>query len=648
MVRLLLGILISTSMTGAPLLGVRTSPSDIASRVSSPNLALYHDGWDSFYRIPFGAAPTASHVTLRLRSARSVTNASLSLVASNGFVKAYAMRLQKHDTTSDFWAVTVTMPSKPTNLSYYFRAKAGATVRWYGDNNSVGDSGAGRTYSKEANVLDYELTVYLKSFHAPAWMIKAIVYQIFPDRFYNGDPSNDPVSGTRYGYITVHFHKNWADLPDQPSCGCDFFGGDLQGVIDKLPYLHRLGVNVVYLNPIFLAPSNHKYDTSNFMEIDPEFGTLRTLQALIAGMRKLGMHLILDGVFEDTGSDSVYFNKYGNFPGAGAYQSKSSPYFPWYTFRNWPQEYSDWSGVDSLPLLRDTTAVEDFIFRKPNSVAQYWLRQGASGWRLDSANSLSDAYWRSFRTGIKAAFPNSVIIGEYWQNALPWLTGNEWDGVINYQFREPVLDFFAHGAGAQNPTHINATDFLATEMGLLAQYPRPAIASSMNIVDSHDTTRILTDLAGNTRALELVALCQMTWPGAPTVYYGDEAGLRGYSDPDDRRTFPWSHQNTSLEAYYARAIHLRLSHSALSQGSVVPLLALNTARVVAYLRERGTRKILVVLNDSNGSQTVTIRLPQFANGTRLRDLLGGSHGALSVRNGALRVVVPKLSGRVLG
>lgn len=617
---------------------------------AAENLALYHDGWDAFYRNPFGAAPTHSQVTLRLRTGPSVTRAAVYLVDVAGKEHAYPMHLQSRDASYGYWSATLTMPANPAKLGYHFRAQAGNHVLWYGDNNSVGDGGPGQTYGSETRALNYELTVYASSFHAPGWMKHAVVYQIFPDRFYNGDPKNDPVNGTHYGYITVHFHKNWNDRPDQPSCGCDFFGGDLQGVIDKLPYLHQLGANVLYLNPIFLAPSNHKYDTSNFLKIDPEFGTLQTFHALVAAMKKLGMHLILDGVFEDTGSDSVYFNQYGTFPDNGAYQSRSSPYYSWYTFQNWPSVYSDWSGVTALPLLKENPEAESFIFRKPDSVAQYWLKQGAVGWRLDSANSLSDAYWRAFRTSVKGADPGTAIIGEYWQDALPWLMGNEWDGVVNYQFREPVLDFFARGVGAQSPAPIGAANFLETEMGLLAEYPRPAMTSSLNIVDSHDTTRILTDLAGNVRALELVTLYQMTWPGAPTVYYGDEAGLQGYSDPDDRRTFPWSHQNTSLEVFYRRAIHLRQRYSALSSGAVVPLLALNKQRVVAYLRQAvtGSQRLVVVLNDSRSSQTVKLRVPMVANGKLLSNLLTGSSPAVVVRNGTLTVTVPQLSGEVLG
>ncbi|HZT96779.1 MAG TPA: glycoside hydrolase family 13 protein, partial [Chloroflexota bacterium] len=544
----------------------------------------------------------------------------------------------------ELWTKTLLMPAQTTELGYHFAAVVEKTTYWYGQNVLV-DGGPGQTYPDEADATDYNLTVYLSSFKTPAWMRKAVVYQIFPDRFYNGNPKNDPVSGTRYGYLTVYKHKSWSELPI--AGGYDFFGGDLQGIIDKLGYLHKLGINALYLNPIFLAPSNHKYDTSNYMQIDPEFGTLKTFKTLIADTKKLGMHVILDGVFNHTGSDSIYFNEYGRFPDVGAYQSKQSKYFPWYTFYNWPSSYQTFQGVDTLPQLSEIPAVQNFIFKKPGSVAQYWLSQGSSGWRLDSPDLKSDAWWRAFRTAIKARYPQSVIIGEYWQDALNWLLGNEWDGVINYQFRESVLDFFANGTGAQSPNAVDAQGFLSDEMGLLEQYPLPAIYASMNIVDSHDVDRILYDLGGNKRALRLVALFQMTWLGAPTVYYGDEAGLTGATDPDDRRTFPWSHQDTSLEGFYRKIIHIRLASNALTEGLVRPLLTNVAHRVVAYERLSGARHAIVLINDGSKADTVTVGTIGVKTGTVLHDVLNGNHAYTVGKGSKIAVRLNAMSGAVL-
>ena len=516
MSRLALAAVAAVSLLAATVSRPGLLPVNASAADAAVNFHLFHNGWDPAYRSPFGAAPTDSRVTLRLSSSPVVTKATVYYGPNDlSYTKQVVMKLQSHTSNSKIWTGQLPTPSKPTVDVYYFRAQSGKTSRWYGDNNSAGAGGPGQTYSNESDVFAYNLTVYLKSFKAPSWMSKAVIYQIFPDRFYNGDKANDPVTGTRYGYVTVYFHKKWTDLP-LPG-GSDFFGGDLQGVIAKLPYLHSLGVNVIYLNPIFLAPSNHKYDTSNYYQIDPEFGTLKTFKTLMSATAKLGMHVILDGVFNHTGSDSIYFNKYNRFPDLGAYQSKKSPYYSWYTFQQWPDSYNTFAGVDTLPQLSEAQGVRNFIFRKPNRVAQYWLGQGASGWRLDSPDTKSDSFWQGFRAAVKARYPNSVIIGEYWKDALPWLMGNEWDGVVNYQFREWVLDFFAHGQGAQNPADLGANGFMQSEMGILAEYPRPAILSSMNIVDSHDVDRILFDLGGNREALRLIALYQMTWLGAPTT-----------------------------------------------------------------------------------------------------------------------------------
>lgn len=624
-------------------------PVRVASVFRAPNLGLYANGWDAAYRNPFGAAPTDSRVTLSLRSAAFVTSVIVYLQTQSGATTRYPLRRARPAHNVDTWSIAVRMPHKAQVMSYYFRAQAGKTVRWYGDNSGVGEGGPGQTYQHEGDVLSYSLTVYLKSFHTPGWMSKAVIYQIFPDRFYDGNKANDPKTGTVHGYITVYFHKHWSDTPfDGPPYSNDFFGGDLRGVIDKLGYLHGLGINAIYLNPIFTAPSDHKYDTSNFFQIDPEFGTLKTFQILVADAKKLGIRLILDGVFEDTGTDSVYFNQYNEFHDLGAYQSKKSPYFSWYSFQYWPTVYSDWMGVSTLALLNENPSVENFFFRKPGSVAQYWLSQGTGGWRLDSADTLSENYWRAFRSTIKARYPDSVIIGEKngWQDALPWLMGDQWDGMMNYQFRDPVLEFFANGIGAQTAVPISASVFLASEMGLLAEYPRPALLSSMNLVDSHDTARILNDLNFNKQALRLVALYQMTWLGAPTIFYGDEAGVTGTDNNTGRATFPWGHDDKSLEAYYRSLIHMRLKYPAFTEGSVQPVLTSNGQRVVAFLRTFGRQHIVVALNDSDRTQTVTLPLGVLRNGTTMTDLLSGGQ-KLKVQGGSIRLAIPKLAGRVL-
>ena len=638
------------------------APVSAASSDAKVNLHLYADGWSPYYRWPFGAAATGSQDLFRLRSSRAVTKATFYLVdEATGAAQPYSMSLQWRGRQNNFWQVSVKMPKKPGQLGYHFSAQAGNAKRWYGDNDNVGESGPGQTYTDVSQVLDYELTVFQSGFSTPGWVHKAVMYEIFPDRFFDGDTANDALeaTGTQYGYITTIFHKNWDSLPVENSpCSdpsgignnnCDFFGGDLQGVIDKLGYLHGLGITAIYLTPIFLAPSNHKYDTSDFMEIDPEFGTLQTFHTLTADAKQLGIHIILDGAFEDTGSDSLYFDKYGNFKaeyGPGAADSQSSPYYSWYTFFTWPTLYQSWEGIATLPALNDDSkAVENYIYGGPNSVARYWLKQGASGWRLDSADQLSDPFWQAFRTSVKSAYPNAAIIGEDFSgDPTPELLGNEWDGSMNYRFRDALLDFFANGQGAQNRNPLGAAEFLETEMGLLSEVPWQADMASMNIVDSQDTIRILSALQGNKQKLRLVALYQMTWPGIPTIYYGDEAGQVGLNDPDNRRTFPWDHQDTSLEGYYAKIIHLREGLDALSEGSVTPLFMSDRLRTLAYLRHYGNQSVVVALNDSAKAETISFPVG-LKNGTVLKDQL--SSASTTVTGGLLNVTVPALSGRIL-
>ena len=635
------------TLTGAHFAAVQAS--------SPPNLALYHSGWNTLYRDPFGAAPTSSTVTLRLASATSVTKAALYVTDSGAAYQTLPMTVLSRSNSRIIWTASFTTPSTTGNLRYWFKAQAGSTIRWYGDSTDT-DNGPGQTETSQSSLVDYRINIYLKSFTTPSWMDNAVVYQIFPDRFYDGDKANDALekTGTQYAYITTYFHKNWSDTPfDGPPYSSDFFGGDLQGVIDKLPYLQHLGITVIYLNPIFLAPSDHKYDTSNFKEIDPEFGTLQTFQTLVANAKADGIHLILDGVFEDTGSDSVYFDKYGQYPG-GACDSTSSPYYSWYTWTGNPtdpnrcanDQYDSWSGIDTIPLLRDIPAVENYFFKQPDSVAQYWLSQGIGGWRLDSADTLPMSYWRAFRTAIKGAYPNSVIIGEKnnWVDALPWLLGDQWDGVMNYQFRNAVLDFFAGGRdSSDNSNATNAGQFLNTQMGLLAEYPRPAIMSSMNLVDSHDTARIFNSLLYDEQAVKLVAFYQMTWLGAPTILYGDETEIAGSDGNTTRATFPWGDQDKGLENYYAAIIAMRHTHPALYKGSVTPLGSFNSQRTVVFLRHQGKQWVIVALNDSAKKQTVTVPLG-LAKGTAFKGINPGNTGTVTVNKDRFTLTIPAMTG----
>lgn len=611
--------------------------------------SLFHDTRSSAYRSPFGAAPAGSSVTLRLRTGRQA-GLAVTLVVQEADADGHMLGTQRlkmraaaapRGTSTELWQTSFT-PRSIGMDGYAFRVQDRSAVAWY-SSGAAQEGGVGQAYrGKRTPTFLFQMTVYDPQFHAPSWASDASIYQIFPDRFFNGDPSNDgKVMDPQYDNQHPVIHTNWSDAP---LGGSDFFGGDLQGIIDKLPYLKGLGVNTLYLNPIFEAPSNHKYDTSDYYIIDPHFGTMKTLQDLLAGAHADGIRVLLDGVFNHTGSDSIYFNRYGHFPDTGAYQSQSSPYFSWYTFLSWPTSYisfsSGSSSFDTLPQLNENDAVKDFIFRKPDSVAQHRLGQGTDGWRLDALQLKSHTWWQQFRAAVKAKYPEDILIGEDTAgaiNATPYLLGNEVDGVMNYRFRSAILRFFAHGNGADVNVPSTSTGFMNELMSIVEDYPLPALYSSMNLVDSHDTERILYDLGGNKTELKEVATVQMTWLGAPTIYYGDEAGLTGAGDPDDRRTFPWDNQDADLQAYYRKVIGIRAGNPALRDGRVSTLAEDNRNRVVAFLRQDARQRVAVVINDGGSARKVTLKIAGLPTGTTLTDQL--TNKTYSVKAGAVTLVV---------
>ena len=689
--------------------------------------ALLHDSRDPLYRSPSGAAPTGQAVTLRLRTAAGDAHDVTLRVwntadnGGQGGQELYPAIVVYSDGTYDYWQTTVPAQSGPRTLWYKWRVTSadGSTQVWYEDHydttlkscDQVG--GAGQVYGTGNDPdCSYRLNIYVAGFTAPDWMKHAVIYQIFVDRFYNGLTSNDAlVQPDRYdsqgckgpdGKPTTtgsYLQTNWNAEPLTPPQGCDFFGGDLQGIIDKLSYLHGLGVNVLYLNPIFMADSNHKYDTTDYTMIDPHFGNLAVWQKLVQQADAMGMRIMLDGVFNHTSSDSLYFDRYGAWNSGGADETQSSRYENWYQFTTWPQ-YSGWAGFNSLPQLTENQGVRNFIYAgdpnftqdandaalrqkygdaplvvnsSDNSVAKYWLAQGASGWRLDVAENKSDAWWRQFRDAIKSYDPNAVSIGEHWSDASQWLLGDQQDGTMNYRFRDAVINFFDNGGVDPDTGHDSHEAYTASQFNdhlqtVLEEYPQAAIYDSMNLVDSHDTGRILWELGDTTGAsaaqvaqakqtLRLIALFQMTWVGAPTIYYGDEAGQTQSTyadsggvqrvDPGTRRTFPWDHQDVSLENWYRQWIGVREANPVFATGSEKTLLTDNANRIVAFQRRDSSNMGLVILNADAPTNThsVTLSLNDTPDGAIFTD--AASHEQFTVTGGKLVVPVAGDSGRVL-
>ena len=465
---------------------------------------------------------------------------------------------------------------------------------------------------------DFQQTVYDKNFKTPDWLKGGIIYQIFPDRFYS--------SGTeKHGVRPSRVMRRWGDEPfwrEEQMNGIwnnDYFGGDLKGIEEKLLYLANLGVTCIYLNPIFEANSNHRYDTADYEKIDPLLGTENDLKSLCKTAREqYGISIILDGVFSHTGCDSKYFNIYSNYDDVGAYNSKESPYYPWYKFINWPDEYHSWWGIKLLPeVIEETPEYREYICGK-NGILRKWLKCGILGWRLDVADELPDVFLDDLRRAVKDENSDAVIIGEVWEDATTklaygerrrYLLGEQLDSVMNYPFADAVLNFVKFA---------NADAFIDSVMSIIEKYPPQVTNVLMNHIGTHDTERAITRLAGENcegygrnwqhehnklsdydyyrgvSMMKIASLIQYTLPGVPSLYYGDEIGMQGMKDPFNRACMDWYEPNTELHRWYKRLGEIRRGCKAFERGSFVPVYC--SYKTVAYLRSGDNNEVLVAVN----------------------------------------------------
>jgi glycosidase len=541
-------------------------------------------------------------------------------------------------------------------LYYRFIARDGPTTRYVEDDAAL-DGGAGTVLAESLDA-SWQIVVYDAAFAVPDWVAGATVYQVFPDRFANGDPSNDPspdaVAGAsgadRYRYGDVYGNpvlvKSWDDLPEgycrayqgaaepcvEEPLGRDFFGGDLAGITEHIPDLAELGVTVLYLNPIFAAPSNHRYDTSDYLEIDPDLGTRADFDAMVAAAHRAGIKVVLDGVFNHTSSDSPMFDRSHRFSEVGACEAADSSWSTWYTLQPGPpakcfdgQTYVDWFGFDTLAVLTEDPAVLQFVAGS-DGVVPYWIEAGVDGWRLDVMNEISHGFLHALRGAAKAANPEALVLGEEWNDASAWLEGTEADGVMNYRFRRAVIGLVNGDTADPDGSIAGMTPsaFASAMEGVREDYPGPAWDGLLNLVDSHDTSRILWTLtpgADNREAKEAdaaiaagkaklrqVAALQLSWPGMASIYYGDEVGLTGHDDPDDRRPYPWGAEDNELRDFYAKLATLRRDSAALRQGDLRFLLADDEAGVLSFLRRTDEQAAITVLNLSDEERAITVPL----------------------------------------
>lgn len=477
---------------------------------------------------------------------------------------------------------------------------------------------------------EWQQTVYDQGFQTPNWMPGGIMYQIFPDRFFcSGQPKADVPTGRR-------LHAEWGEMPEwRPDetgeiTNRDFFGGDLQGITQKLPYLQSLGVTCLYLNPIFESHSNHRYDTADYSKIDPLLGTEDDFRSLCREAEQRGIRVLLDGVFNHTGSDSVYFNREGRYDTLGAYQSTDSPYLDWYSFEQWPDRYDCWWGFLTLPNFNEESRACREYLTGAGGIVQKWLRCGAAGWRLDVADELTDSLLDDITHAAKDEKADALVLGEVWEDASNktayekrrrYLLGKQLDSVMNYPYRNAVLGFL---------TGQRSADTMEILLSVQENYPPQVLRCLMNHLGTHDTERVLTILGAEPlngrdrewqsqqkmtaaqrgiaqQRLRLAALMQYTLPGVPCIYYGDEAGMEGYRDPFNRGCFPWGHEEQDLTAWYRTLAGLRQNaQGALLDGVLEPVYT--EGRCLGYVRHGQQQSLLVALNSADESGTVP--LPQ--------------------------------------
>ncbi len=612
-------------------------------------METYFDPRDTRCKTPFGAAKCGTEVRFTLfddafcgcellvyREFAGAEDVCPLPPAEGGFSGAY------------------TAPGEGELCWYVFRL-----TRWDGTLSYLGKNGL---RPDRDGAERWQLTVY-EDTGTPDWFGRGVTYQIFPDRFRRtGTPDVSGMVGRRW------LHESWDDQPvfrpdeDGQITNRDFFGGSLAGITEKLDYLQSLSVTTLYLNPIFEAASNHRYDTADYRAIDPLLGDEETFRTLCREAHKRGMRVMLDGVFNHTGSRSRYFNADGFYPELGAAQSQDSPYYDWYSFHPWPTDYDAWWGVKTLPAVNEQRpAYRQFIFKGEDSVVRHWLRCGADGWRLDVADELPGDFIAGIRRAIEDEKPDGYLLGEVWEDGSNkvaysqrrrYLLGRETHGLMNYPLRTALLRWIGGG---------DAAEFRESMETLRANYPPAAFYGAMNFLGTHDTPRILTllgaehipaakeeraafalspaQLARGRAKLRLAGMLLYGFPGSPTLFYGDEAGMQGFEDPLNRGTYPWGREDTGLLDFFRALGRLRKERRSLQSGSLTYIYAQGGGLVIT--REHEGETTMVALNAGDEALTLTLPWPR---GTAEDGLTGQRFLAV---NGQLRLSLPPLDGVVL-
>ncbi|MCL2013982.1 MAG: glycoside hydrolase family 13 protein [Oscillospiraceae bacterium] len=556
------------------------------------------------YKTPFGAVKTGEEVTICVDLPYGLKDAEVVLVL---FIREKPERFILMDDQGDHRKQCKFIINEAGTYFYYFKVNTSLYIkRLYEGCGDLNDGDSGELW---------QLTVYHSNFTTPEKHKGGIYYQLFPDRFYCSGKTYSNVPKDRFLRSDWNGQPFWMPKEEGKFINCDFFGGDLKGIEQKLPYLNSLGVSIIYLNPIFESHSNHRYNTADYYKVDPLLGTKHDFVSLCENAKKAGISIILDGVFSHSGADSVYFNRFKRYGDGGAYNDPASEYVQWYKFFDYPDGYDCWWGFRSLPNLDKTNP--DYI-NFVCGVIKYWLNLGAEGFRLDVADELPDAFIKCLRD----AAGDKLLIGEVWEDASnkisygeqrTYILGGELDSVMNYPFKDAILELLR----TANDDNNAAAVFKSRIMTIVENYPRPALDLAMNSLSTHDTLRAITMLAGEEMGtadrrrqsqmvlskeqyqkgralLKLAMVLQYFLPGMPCIYYGDEAGLQGYKDPFNRACYPWSREDDELLNHARMLGELRLKLPVLAKGEID--FAHFSAPLIGFCRYNKNENIMVIIN----------------------------------------------------
>lgn len=566
---------------------------------------------------PYGAVKCGEKLSLHFPIASWVSVDKMFVFIRLGDVSTpVEMRFEKSE--NGFSVYTADYVFDAAGIYYYRFEMRNRDGVWYYGRGENGESVCGE------NLPEWQLTVYKSSYKTPDFAKGNIIYHIFVDRFNRADGVK-----TKRKY---RLHESFSESPEVVSAdgkyyADDFFGGNFNGICEKLDYLEELGVGIIYLSPIFKAYSNHRYDIGDYLKVDELLGTEDDFKRLLDAAHEKGMKIILDGVFNHSGADSLYFNKFGTYDSLGAYQSKSSPYYDWYYFKKFPDEYACWWGCDNVPdLNKSNKDYRALVFGK-NGVVEKWQKLGADGWRLDVVDELPIDFVNLLIKKIKSVNKDALVIGEVWEDAStkvsygelrPYLLGDQLDGTMNYPFMNAIIAYVRDG---------DEKFFKDTVQSILENYPKETVYCLMNSLGTHDTVRIINALS-DVRAhgwskthklgyklpdseyekakkkLYLASVLQFTLPGIPSIFYGDEAGLQGFDDPINRRPYPWGSEDEEILAHYKKLGRIRRENRAVFSGG---FNMRDENGLVAYERAVGDDEILIAVNASADDKTLFIK-----------------------------------------